>query len=273
MQPYLQERKLTDPLPSSWRTQSAARPNPNDLVETSKHHLHLYDRDSCEIHMPVSSQNRILNELRTHGRHIRVRMPNHDAPKTDSSVRIFKQAPDSDKMTPFIKRHMGIESLRAARQAKFDAKAVVLQVNATKQLDIYRRILTDIWLLFHDDAEYHRLSLYLATAGLTFAFYTTGIDMCIMREMREASRQKKGLFNLPEEIFCYPMRPWEIRRLQRDDVSAEERELLMQLRQICNVPDVPENTWRARHELSAAPVAIQDEHDMPNSQPDDQFYH
>jgi hypothetical protein len=94
-----------------------------------------------------------------------------------------------------------------------------------------------------------------------------------MREMQEASRQKKGLFNLPEEIFCYPMRPWEIRRLQRDDVSAEERELLTQLRQICNMPDVPENMWRARHELSAAPVAIQDEHNMPNSQPDDQFFY
>jgi hypothetical protein len=81
------------------------------------------------------------------------------------------------------------------------------------------------------------------------------------------------LFNLPEEIFCHPMWPWEIRRLQRVDLSAEERELLTQLRQICNVPDGQENTWRARHKLLAAPVEIQDEHDMPNSQPDDQFYY
>ncbi len=90
-----------------------------------------------------------------------------------------------------------------------------------------------------DDDVYHRLSLYLATAGLTFAFYTTGIDTSIWREMREASTQKRGLFNLPEEIFCYPMRPWEIRRLQRDDVPAEERELLTQVTTNIQRPRMP----------------------------------
>ena len=79
--------------------------------------------------------------------------------------------------------------------------------------------------------------------------------------MREAIKEKKGLFNLPEEIFSYPMRPWEIRRLQRDDVSDKERETLTQLRSISNVPV-----------SSAAPVAVEDEHDTSTSQPEDLCY-
>ena len=278
MESYLHERKLTDPLPSSWRKQPVARPNPDELVEISKDHLHLYDGDSCEIYVPLSSKNRVLNQLLTHGRYIRVRTLNHDAPETDSSVRIFKQTSESDKMTPFITRHIGIESLRVARQAVFDAKAIFLQVaidragNVTKQLDMYRRVLTDIWLLFPNDENYYRLSLYLATGGLTFAFYATGIDTSIWREMREAIKEKKGLFNLPEEIFSYPMRPWEIRRLQRDDVSEKDREALTQLRPISNVPELPENAWRLPPS-SAAPIAVEDEHDTPTSQPEDHFYY
>ena len=80
---------------------------------------------------------------------------------------------------------------------------------------------------------------------------------------------KKGLFNLPEEIFCYPMRPWEIRRLQRPDVSEHERHMLDELRPILNVPECHENVCKANESLS---VAVEDEKDMPVSQTDDSFY-
>ena len=274
MESYLHERKLTDPLPSSWR-KTTEQPNSDELVEIPKDQFHLYDGDSCEIHVPMSTQNRTLKRLVTHGRHIRVRMLNHDAPEISDSVRIYKQAPDSIQLTPFITRHMGIESLRAARKAIFEAKAIFLQVpsdprgNITKQLDVYRRLLADVWLQFDNDDNRYRLSTYLATGGYTYAFYSTGIDTSIWREMREAIKNKKGLFNLPEEIFCYPMRPWEIRRLQRDDVPEKDRETLTQLRPINNVPENPENVWRTGG--FAAPVAVQDEQDEPTSQPDDLF--
>ena len=55
MESYLRERKLTDPLLSSWRIQSS-EPNQEDLTEISKEQFHLYDADSREIHVPVSSR-------------------------------------------------------------------------------------------------------------------------------------------------------------------------------------------------------------------------
>ena len=202
-------------------------------------------------------------------------MPHHDAPETSDSVRIFKQNPESDATTPFITRHMGIESLRIARQAVHEAKAVYLHVprdrtgKSTLSVDFHRRLLTDILLSFRDGDKCSRLSLYLAFKGYTYTFYTTGIDAAIFQEMREAMTMKKGLFNLPEEIFCYPMRPWEIRRLQRPDVSEHERHMLDELRPILNVPECPENVWKANDLL---PVALEDEEDTPVSQAEDSFY-
>lgn len=277
MQRYLQERKLNDPLPSSWRIQeSGQQPQPEHLVELSKDDFHLWDGDSCEIHVPRSSPNTALVRLRTHGNHIRVRLPYQDAPESDTSVRIYKQSPNSDVMTPFLTRHVGIESLRAARQAVFEAEAIYLHVprdrlgNPMLALDIHRRQLADVWLRF-GASDYRRLSVHLAAMGYTLTFYTTGIDVDIHEQMQTAMTKGDGLFNLPDEIFSYPFRPWDIRRLKRgDSCDAEAREILVQYSPILNSPESPDQLWKPS--LAAPPVATDDEQDTQCSQEEDSFY-
>ena len=137
-------------------------------------------------------------------------MPHHDTPQTSNSVCIFNYL--------HVPRNQTCKS--------------------TIPVDVYGRLLTDVLLTFCRDDKCSRLSLYLDFKGYTFTFYSTGIDMKIWREMREARWRKKE-FNLSEEIFCYPMRPWEVRRLQRPDLRKHQWHMMDELRPILNVPERP----------------------------------
>ena len=57
--------------------------------------------------------------------------------------------------------------------------------------------------------------------------------------MRSAVAEKKGIFNLPEEVFTYPNRPWDIRRL----TSTGHDHVYDNYREILNRPSDPDLAW------------------------------
>ena len=59
--------------------------------------------------------------------------------------------------------------------------------------------------------------------GFTISYYTTGVDDNIDSEMRNAITKNWGIFNLPEEVFTLPNRPWDLRKLWKDDIDREWR--------------------------------------------------
>jgi hypothetical protein len=218
MKPFLQQRKLDDPLPSSW-----ILPRASDGVRLAKvqhDNFHLYDGDSCKITIDDETFEAI-KKMRTSLNKVTIRLPNQDAPETCHSVRIYKQSGDDPTISQhtFATRHIGIESLRAARQMVFEARSIYVEVyrdaslaSTSVPIDVHGRRWTDVWLGYDDGDGRERkeaLSRKLASEGYTMSFYMTGINKWIDDAMRSA---KLGMFNLPEELFCYPFRPWELRQ-------------------------------------------------------------
>ena len=218
MKPFLQQRKLDDPLPSSW-----ILPRASDGVRLAKvqhDNFHLYDGDSCKITIDDETFEAI-KKMRTSLNKVTIRLPNQDAPETCHSVCIYKQS-DDDPTISHSTRHIGTESLRAARQMVFEARSIYVEVDRDGSLastsvpmDVHGRRLMDVWLGYDDgnsSERKERLSRKLPSEGYTTSFYTTGIDKQIDDAMRSTKREKRGMFNLPEELFCYPFRPWELRQ-------------------------------------------------------------
>ena len=218
MKPFLQQRKLDDPLPSSW-----ILPRASDGVRLAKvqhDNFHLYDGDSCEIGIDDETLDAI-KRMRTSLNKVTIRFPNQDAPETCHSVCIYKQSDDDPTISQhtFATRHIGTESLRAARQMVFEARSIYVEVyrdaslaSTSVPIDVHGRRWTDVWLGYDDGDGRERkeaLSRKLASEGYTMSFYMTGINKWIDDAMRSA---KLGMFNLPEELFCYPFRPWELRQ-------------------------------------------------------------
>ena len=221
MKPFLQQRKLDDPLPSSW-----ILPRASDGVRLAKvqhDNFHLYDGESCKITIDDETLEAI-KKMRTSLNKVTIRLPNQDAPETCHSVRIYKQSGDDPTISQhtFATRHIGIESLRAARQMVFEARSIYVEVyrdaslaSTSVPIDIHGQRLTDVWLGYDEGDGRERkeaLSRKLASEGYTMSFYTTGINKWIDDAMRSAKREKRGMFNLPEELFCYPFRLWELRQ-------------------------------------------------------------
>ena len=240
---YLRERKLQDPIPDSWKTPKARSSNDKNMLPLRKGSVHMCDGDSCEIRLSDEDSFE-LNSLATHGQTIRVRMLSSDSPKTEYSVRIYKQSEHSTTFSIFLTRHIGIECLRAARQMIFEAKSVFLQIERDLRGRLFlaqdnnKRRLAHLFLENSDGVKKNFAEM-LASRGFTLSFYTTGVDVSINDAMRSAVAEKKGIFNLPEEVFTYPNRPWDIRRLTstgHDHVYDDYREIL-------NQPSDPDMAW------------------------------
>lgn len=152
---------------------------------------------------------------------IRIRAKHHDAPEVAFTVRIYKQSEDSTHMQTFATRHISIESLRATRKIVFEARAVYLHVpkysdgSPTVLRDLYGRQLMNIFVE-NASGSFDNLAEVLATQGYTLSFYTTGIHTDVDTRMRDAITQKRGMFNLPDEVFAYPYRPWDLRKAWPD---------------------------------------------------------
>ncbi|CAB4023003.1 Hypothetical predicted protein, partial [Paramuricea clavata] len=136
---------------------------------------------------------------------------------------------------------MGIEALRVARQMLFEASKVYLQVEVDRHKrvstpkDLHGRRLANVFLREKDNGLYN-FADKLAFSGHTLSFYTTGIDMSIDRAMRDAIEKKRGVFSLPEEVFTYPYRPWDLRKLWNDVDNARR---YAEVRPILNRPSDP----------------------------------
>lgn len=182
MEGYQRERKLTDPIPSSWRLQNT--PKPTVRIPVPMESLHLYDADSYEIYVGRGCLDR-LKSLNTHGNYIRGRLPFVDAPESKFSVRIYKQSTaTSTNMSRFLTRHIGIEATRVARAIVHEADEVLLSF-ATKEHDHYGRLLSDIFVVSEGNLE--SLAVLLATRGYVMSFYTsTRIHVGINELMRKA---------------------------------------------------------------------------------------
>ena len=267
--PYLKERKLQDPLPSSWCIDIEANQSTR-LVPVQKESLHLYDGDSLEILVTKDSPP-MLKSLVTHSDDkIRVRLLSSDSPETEDSVRIYKQDEHSTNMTTFLTRHPGIEALRAARQLVFTAKKIYLQIQAydvqgriSVELDQYNRRLLNV-ILEDQNGRQTNLATLLASKGFTFSFYSCKVDNEIHQAMRQAIADKRGLFNMPEEVFTHPYRPWDLRRARR----TNNRSVYDNYQPILNKPPDPAAAWAARVDGISCP----DEEDRSESQPTDSFY-
>ena len=273
MKPFLDERKLDDPIPSSWILPPTHEIERLNLVEVQRDNFHLYDGDSCEIHVDGDTDPAIAT-IRTGRNKVSIRLPGQDAPETSHSVRIYRQADDEPaaSMHTFATRHIGIESLRAARRIVFEAKNIYVHVgrdrfgNSAVPIDFYGRRLIDVWLAFDDENNGEtkvRLSSRLAAIGYTMSFYATGIDKDIDDAMRSAKRAKRGIFNLPEELFCSPFRPWEFRHGMKTNPSTYK-----EYRPILNRPEDPAIAWKPAQR--APPVEADDV--WPESQDHDSFY-
>ena len=253
MQQFLKERKLPDPLPSSWKIPQETL-DIADLVLVDKDAIHFYDGDSAEVTLSDESRakdKKLLSLLTNPEKNvIRIRMKYHDAPEVKYSVRIYKQSDDSTRMQTFATRHIGIESLRATRQIVFEARCVYLQVppndsdgNPTVFLDMYRRRLMNIFVE-NKSGAIDNLAEVLAEQGYTLSFYTTGIHTEVNARMRDAIAKKRGMFNLPEEVFAYPHRPWDLRKAW-PDADTEVPAQYAEYKPITNAPAQPEFGWRS----------------------------
>ena len=137
---------------------------------------------------------------------------------------------------------MGIEALRVARQMLFEASKVYLQVEMDRHgqvstpKDLHGRRLANVFLREKQDNRLFNFADKLALSGHTLSFYTTGIDMSIDRAMRDAIKDKRGIFSLPEEIFTYPYRPWDLRKLWHD---VDNTLRYAEVRPILNRPSDP----------------------------------
>ena len=94
MQQFLKERKLPNPLPSSWKIPQETL-DIADLVLVDKDAIHFYDGDSAEVTLSDESRakdKKLLSLLTNPEKNvIRIRMKYHDAPEAKYSVCIYKQ--------------------------------------------------------------------------------------------------------------------------------------------------------------------------------------
>ena len=263
---------MDDPLPSSW-----ILPRASDGVRLAKvqhDNFHLYDGESCKITIDDETLEAI-KKMRTSLNKVTIRLPNQDAPETCHSVRIYKQSGDDPTISQhtFATRHIGIESLRAARQMVFEARSIYVEVyrdaslaSTSVPIDVHGQRLTDVWLGYDDGDGRERkeaLSCKLASEGYTMSFYTTGINKWIDDAMTSAKREKRGMFNLPEELFCYPFRPWELRQS-----LTENPDMYKEFLPILNTQADPAASWKPKQR--APPVEADDE--WPYSQDNDLFF-
>jgi hypothetical protein len=220
------------------------------LAKVQHDNFHLYDGDWCEISIDDETLDAI-KRVRTSLNKVTIRFPNQDAPETCPSVCIYKQSDDDPTISQhmFATRHISTESLRAARQMVFEARSIYVEVDRDVSLastsvpmDVHGRRLMDVWLGYDDgnnSERKERLSRKLPSEGYTISFYTTGIDKQIDDAMRSAKREKRGMFNLPEELFCYPFRPWELRQ-----GLTENPDMYKEFRPILSAPADPAATWK-----------------------------
>ena len=263
--PYLRERKLEDAIPNSWKIPKAIASKKN-LVPLRKESLHMCDGDTCEIRLSGSEPPELAN-LATHGKTIRVRMSS-DSPEAEYSVRIYKQSEQSTTFATFLTRHIEIECLRAARQLVFEAKAVFERDFCGRLFlakDSHRRRLAHLFLENSDGVQ-ENFAEMLASCGFTLSFYTTGVDVNINQAMRRAVADRKGIFNLPQEVYTFPSQSWDLRKLALQgqlNVYDEYRETL-------NKPAEPELTWVLQE--NSAPFEAGEDGSIPDSQSTDSFF-
>jgi len=270
LDPYLRERKLQDPIPDCWKIPKTRCRNEKNLLPLRKQSIHMCDGDSCEIRLS-GDESFELASLVTHGKTIRVRMLSSDSPETEHSVRIYKQSEHSTTFSTFLTRHIGIECLRAARQMIFEAKTVFLHIQRDFRgrpflaQDDHKRRLAHLFLE-NSNGEIENFAEKLASRGFTLSFYTTGVDVSINDAMRTAMAEKKGIFNLPEEVFTYPNRPWDIRRL----TSTGHANVYDNYREILNRPSDPDLAWIPQEHM--AHVDGGEDGSVPQSETTDNFY-
>lgn len=271
LEPFLQQRKLQDPLPSSWRITKAVSAE-HDLLRVRKESLHVCDGDSCEITLSPDDHGTDLATLATHGNTIRIRMLHSDSPETENAIRIYKQSEQSTNLSTFLTRHIGIESLRATRQMVYEANNVFLQVKRdfrgrlSVPQDLHKRRLAHV-LLENSEGLKENLAEKLASRGFTLSFYTTGIDLAIDNAMRKAVDERRGIFTLPDEAFTFPFRPWDVRKL----TTTGHTGVYDEYREILNTPTDPNLAWIPTE--SSAPLDGGDEDGaVPDSETTDNFY-
>ena len=267
MEAFLKERQLQHPIPSSWHIPTE-QPNLQNMIQIEKDSIHFYDGDSAQIDLSHDSPPALLS-LATHDKAIRIRMKDHDAPEVKFCVRIYKQSEGEVTFQSFATRHIGLESLRATRAIAFGAQAIYIederdsQGRSTILLDRYRRRLMNIFI---EDigGTFKNLAEILAEHGYTLSYYTTGINTSINTSMREAIAEKRGIFSLPQDVFSYPYRPWDLRK-EWPDVSKAPPKPYEEFRQILNPPSNPESVWRGIE------CGI-DEEELSESQHDDTYF-
>jgi hypothetical protein len=108
-------------------------------------------------------------------------------------------------------------------------------------------------LLENSEGLKENLAEKLVSRGFTLSFYTTGIDLTIDTVMRKAIDEKKGIFTLRDEVFTYPFRPWDVRKLTTTGHTGTYDEY----REILNTAMDPNLAWIPAE--SSAPLDGSDE--------------
>lgn len=268
MEFYKKQRRLQDPLPSSWVIPKPII-SPANLIPVPKEAIHFFDGDSPEIRLGENSPAEMVG-LATHGNTIRLRMKDHDAPETKFAVRFYRQSQGSVAVQSLLTRHLGLESLRVIRQIVYESLTVFIEAekdaegNMAVPLDNYRRRLVNIYVEMEGGAMLN-LAEVLAARGFTYSYYSTGINDAINNAMRLAITNKLGMFNLPQDVFCYPYRPWDL-RANWPHRSRTAPPAYQEYKEILDVPDVPpEQQWRISES------ATDDDDELTQSQSGDTF--
>ena len=92
--------------------------------------------------------------------------------------------------------------------------------------------------------------------------YITGIDEEIDNATRSAIHEKRGMFILPEELFCSPFNLWELHQGLR-----ENPDMYKEFHPIINTPADTTATWKTKQR---APQ-VEANNDWPGSQHNDLF--
>ena len=98
---------------------------------------------------------------------------------------------------------------------------------------------TDEVFLENSDSVQENFAEMLASRGFTLSFYTMGVDVGINQAMRRAVADRKDIFNLLQEVFTFPNRPWDLRKL----ALQGQLNVYDECREILNKPAEPELAW------------------------------
>ena len=213
LKPYFNSWVEGELLPPSFTVDclAMAPENTDYLVPLAKESVIFFDGDGGE----VRGCPEMLTTHRQSGVEVmRFRTTFNDAPEAFTAFRFYRKSVDG-RLTTLHTRHVGIESLRAARKTISTCVQVSLQLGCNlspPDIDRYGRRMVNLWIQAESEGPLTAFPVIMAHQGFTHEFPMSS-EQNVHNAVKVATATMSGLRNLPPECLRYPYRPWDVRKL------------------------------------------------------------